>query len=125
VPANGLATKVFDHAASLERTGGNEELLGEMAVLFAAECPKQMQEIREAIARQDAAVLERAAHTLRGSVSNFCAPAAVAVGELETMGRKGVLEGALVAYEALETALEQLKPALARLTESSSAVPCP
>jgi signal transduction histidine kinase/CheY-like chemotaxis protein/HPt (histidine-containing phosphotransfer) domain-containing protein len=122
VHANGVATKVFDQVASLERTGGNEELLGEMAVLFAAECPKQMLEIREAIARQDAAVLERAAHTLRGSVSNFCAPAAVAaVGELETMGRKGVLQGATVAYEALATALEQLQPALARLTPISEA----
>ena len=102
----------------------DHELLGEMAVLFAAECPKQMLEIREAIARQDAAVLERAAHTLRGSVSNFCAPAAVAaVEELEALGRKGVLEGAAVAYEALERALEHLKPALARLTEGKPAAP--
>jgi two-component system, sensor histidine kinase and response regulator len=116
LPANGLAAVVFDQVASLERTGGNEELLGEMAVLFAAECPKHLQEIREAIARQDAAGLARAAHTLRGSVSNFCAPAAVAaVGELETMGRNSELEGAAVACEALEAALEQLKPALARL----------
>ncbi len=118
VPANRLAANVFDHAGSLERTEGNEQLLGEMAVVFAAECPKRMQELHEAIARQDAARLERAAHTLRGSVSNFCAPAAVAaVSELETMGRAGVLDGASVAYEALETALQQLKPALARLTD--------
>jgi HPt (histidine-containing phosphotransfer) domain-containing protein len=74
-----------------------------------------MQKIREAIARQDAAVLEPAAHTFRGSASNFCAPAAV--GELETMGHEGVQEGALVACEALEAALQQMKPALARLTE--------
>jgi HPt (histidine-containing phosphotransfer) domain-containing protein len=125
VPANGRAASVFDQAASLERTGGDEQLLGEMAVLFAAECPKRMQEIREAIARQDAACLERAAHTFQGSVSNFCAPAAVAaVGKLETMGRAGVLDGASVAYEALESALQQLKPALARLTEDRPAAPC-
>jgi CheY-like chemotaxis protein len=49
VPANGLATKVFDHAASLERTGGNEQLLGEMVSLFVTECPKWLQEIRKAI----------------------------------------------------------------------------
>jgi PAS domain S-box-containing protein len=123
VPAKGLAAKDFDQAASLERAGGDEHLLGEMAVLLAAECPERMQEIGEAIARQDAAALERAAHTFRGSMSNFCAPAAVsAVGELETMGRDGMLEGASVAFEALETALLQLKPMLARLTEGMPAV---
>jgi CheY-like chemotaxis protein len=123
VPANAPAARIFDHAESLERTGGNEQLLGEMAALFAAECPKRMQEIRESIAGQDAAGLERAAHTLRGAVSNFSAPAAVAaVSELETMGRAGVLEGAAGAYEVLEAALQQLNPALARLTDPRLAV---
>ncbi|OAI41637.1 hypothetical protein AYO40_02790 [Planctomycetaceae bacterium SCGC AG-212-D15] len=118
VPTNGLTAKVFDHAESLERTGGDEQLLGEMAILFAEECPKRMQEIRGAITRQDAAVLERAAHAFRGSVSSFCAPVATAaVGDLEMMGHAGVLEGASVAYAALESALHQLQPALARLTE--------
>jgi PAS domain S-box-containing protein len=124
-PANGVTAKVFDHAASLARTGGDEQLLGELAVLFTAECPRRMQDIREAITLRDVAALERAAHTFRGSVGNFCAPEAVAaVGVLETMGGEGVLEGAVAAYETLETALEQLKPALARLTEGKSA-PCP
>ena len=68
----------------------------------------------QAIVRQDATVLERAAHTLRGSVGNFCASAAVtALEELETMGHEGVLEGASVAYAALETAMQELQPALA------------
>jgi CheY-like chemotaxis protein/HPt (histidine-containing phosphotransfer) domain-containing protein len=125
LPADGSAAEVFDQAASLERAGGDEQLLGEMAVLFTAECPERMQEILEAIARQDAEVLERAAHSFRGSMSNFYAPAALsAVGELETMGRDGVLKGASVAYEALETALLQMKPALARLIECMPAVPC-
>jgi HPt (histidine-containing phosphotransfer) domain-containing protein len=53
--------------ASLERTGGDERLLGELAILFVAECPKRMMEIRDAIARHDAPDLERAAHAIRGS----------------------------------------------------------
>jgi signal transduction histidine kinase/DNA-binding response OmpR family regulator len=123
-PANGAASKVFDHAASLARTGGDKQLLGELAILFAADCPMRMQDIREAVALRDAGVLERAAHTFRGSVSNFCAPAAAAaVKELETMGREGVLEGASEACEALQTALEQLKPALARLTGGRNGEP--
>jgi two-component system, sensor histidine kinase and response regulator len=118
---NGRAATVFDHAASLKRTGGDEKLLGELAILFAEDCPRRMQEIRKAVVMQDAGVLERAAHTFRGSVGNFCAPAAAAaVGVLETMGREGVLEGASAACEALETELEQLMPALARLSEGGN-----
>jgi two-component system sensor histidine kinase/response regulator len=114
---------IFDRAASLERTGGDEQLLGEMAVLFLGECSHRLQQLRESIARQDAAVMERAAHALCGSVSHFCASAAVAAGELEAMGRSGVLEGAAVAYETLETLLDQLKPALGELTQGVQAVP--
>ncbi|MBY0525848.1 MAG: PAS domain S-box protein [Gemmataceae bacterium] len=112
----------FDYAASLERTGGDAQLLGEMATLFAAEGPKLLREIRDAIARKDAALLERAAHTLRGSVSNFGAPAAVAaVGPLESMGRTGELEGASAAYERLELALQQLTKALMMLPHDKAA----
>ena len=50
--------------------------------------------------------------------------AAAAGGELEKIGREGGLEGASMAYEALETALQELKPALARLTEVVPSVPC-
>ena len=116
--ANGLTASAFDPVASLARTGGDERLLGEMAALFAAECPQRMHEIREAIAGQDAEALQSAAHTLRGSVSNFRAAEAVAaVDELERMGRAGVLLGAAAAYGVLDKALQQLKPALARLTK--------
>jgi HPt (histidine-containing phosphotransfer) domain-containing protein len=121
-PASGPPTAAeFDRSASLERAGGDEQLLGEMAALFAAECPRRLQEIRAAVARRDAPALERAAHALRGSVSNFCAPAAAAAAEaLETMGRAGNLDGVDAACAALETALERLTPALARLTRGEA-----
>jgi signal transduction histidine kinase/YesN/AraC family two-component response regulator len=121
---NRHVAKPFDRAATLERTGGDEELLEEMAILFAAEYPRQLQKIRSAIARQDVLALEIAAHTLGGSVSNFFAPMAVAaVGKLETMGRAGSLAGAEAAYEALETALNELAPALKRLEGAGAAEP--
>ncbi|OAI41636.1 hypothetical protein AYO40_02785 [Planctomycetaceae bacterium SCGC AG-212-D15] len=65
--------KGFDPAAFPEGAGGNDQLLGEMAVRIAAECPMRMQEIREAIARQDAVVLERAVLEFRGSVTSSSA----------------------------------------------------
>jgi two-component system sensor histidine kinase/response regulator len=119
VSAPAPALVVFDRAATLERVGGDEELLGQIARLFVAECPQRLQEIEEAISRQDAQALERSAHKFRGMVSNFCASSAVSTAaELEAMGRAGVLAGAPVAYEALEVALRQLTPVLAKLTES-------
>jgi PAS domain S-box-containing protein len=122
--ANRRVAKPFDRAATLERTDGNEKLLEEMAVLFVAECPRQMQKIQTAIARQDATLLEHAAHTFSGSVSNFCAPAAVAAAAvLEKMGRAGVTEGAAVAYEKLDEAVRELVPALAQLNESTLTPP--
>jgi PAS domain S-box-containing protein len=107
---------VLDIAACLERTGGNKQLLGEMAALFAGECPRRMEQMRHAIAQEDAAGLEQAAHEMLGSVSTFCAPAATAAArELESMGREGALKHAHAAYKALEAALEALNPELARL----------
>ena len=121
---NGATIDVFDHAASLERTGGDEQLLGEMAALFAAEYPKRIHDIWEAVIQENALALERAAHTLRGSVSSFCAPMAVRAAEnLETMGRDGVLLGAYAAYESLQSVMQLLNPALAKAAASRTIVP--
>jgi HPt (histidine-containing phosphotransfer) domain-containing protein len=76
-----------------------------------------MQAIRDSIARQDAAALQHAAHALRGSVSNFSAREAVtALIALEAMGHTAIFNGASGIYEALEVALEQMKPEFKRLT---------
>jgi CheY-like chemotaxis protein len=113
---------VLDISACLERTGGDKQLLGEMAVLFAADCPQRMEEMHDAIVGQDAARLEHAAHAMLGSVSTFCAPAATAAARaLEAMARDGALKDASAAYDALAATLQQLNPELARLSAGMSA----
>jgi CheY-like chemotaxis protein len=115
-PKSAPPMPVFDRDASLARAGGDPELLQEIAAIFVAESPNWLRHIQAAIAEQDAARLERAAHTLRGSVSNFSAPAVVAALEqLESMGRTGVLTDAAAMFETLTAALEQLKTALGKL----------
>jgi PAS domain S-box-containing protein len=124
-PANGDAAHLFDYAASLNRVGGDEQLLEEIAALFAAECPIWMGQIQEAIDREDASALERAAHKFRGSLSAFSATAAVAAaGELEAIGRNGGVQGASAAFALLEKSIQQLTPALATLA-AKSGVPSP
>ncbi len=107
------AEEVLDRNGALERVGGDVELLQELVALFRQDCPKLFDEIRDAVRRGNAADLRRAAHTLKGSVSNFCAAEATgAARDLETMGREENLAGAAAALRELEQALDRLWPAL-------------
>jgi PAS domain S-box-containing protein len=108
----------LDEADLLDRVGGDRALLREMVRLFLDTYPPSLAEVREAVARRDAEALHRAAHTFKGMVGHFGARAAVeAALRLEVMGRDGELGDAEQAYAALAAALENLRPALARLLD--------
>lgn len=109
----------LDCAVALERLGGDEELLREVASLFLDEYPGLLREIRHAAENGDASALERAAHTMKGSVSNFGADAVCeAAFTLEQMGRTRNLSGLAPNILRLSEALENLHPALAELASS-------
>ncbi len=115
-PPTNPPAEAMDRAEALERAGGDEELLQELAELFLAESPKWLAQVRDAIAGGDAPGLQRAAHTLKGAVGTFGARAAFrAALQLETIGRAGAVTGAAEAYGALEEAIVQLERALAGL----------
>jgi HPt (histidine-containing phosphotransfer) domain-containing protein len=102
-----------DRETLVARVGGNAALLGAMAALFLDECPGYISGIRRAVAGRDAPALERAAHALRGAVSNFAAePTAQAAQRLEQMGREGDLARSGQALRELEDELERLRPLL-------------
>jgi HPt (histidine-containing phosphotransfer) domain-containing protein len=108
---------LLDRSAALERIGGDQELLREIASLFLSEYPVLIQEIRVAIENGDVEGLERSAHSLKGSVANFEARSAVdAAFRLETIGRNGNLDRAGPALADLEAAFESLNPELKRLS---------
>jgi two-component system sensor histidine kinase/response regulator len=105
---------VFDRSAALERLGGDEQLLREIASLFLAEYPALIDAIRSAVQRGDAYSLERSAHALKGSVANFEASAAVnAAFRLESIGRSGNLQDAGAGLQQLEAVFADLQPILA------------
>jgi signal transduction histidine kinase/two-component SAPR family response regulator/HPt (histidine-containing phosphotransfer) domain-containing protein len=111
-----LAGDVLDAAEALDGVAGDRQLLAELVQVFAAQCPRWLAEIRDAVVRQDAAHLHRAAHTLKGAVGNFRARAAYAEAQrLETMGREGNLTAAADACTALEKEMHRLMPALTAL----------
>jgi two-component system sensor histidine kinase/response regulator len=103
------ARQVFDPAGLLERLEGDDELLAELTSLFVAEYPGLLETTRTAVACGDAPGLERAAHTLKGSAANLCAPAVAETAlRLEQMGRAGDLKHARATLAELEAELDRL-----------------
>ncbi len=106
----------FDLKVALERVGGDEELLKEIAELFVEDAPKLLEAIRVAIESGDGAALHRAAHSLKGSVSNFGAPEAVAAAmQLEAMGKDNHLDRASEVFSVLKVEIETVSDVLARI----------
>jgi two-component system, sensor histidine kinase and response regulator len=112
------AARVFDQVAALMRVEGDIELLLEIVEVFLEDSPRLMARIRTALERQDLSLLEQAAHTLKGSVGNFCAPAAyAAASKLEKFGREGNVTGRQEAWNELQETMEQLRLALMSLRD--------
>jgi CheY-like chemotaxis protein len=102
-----------------ERVGGDTMLLHELIDVFFADWPQMWQNVRNALQQGDAPKLNRAAHTLKGSVGVFGAQDAYTAAErLEQLARKGELAQAAEAVAQLEVELERLKPALHELKRS-------
>jgi two-component system, sensor histidine kinase and response regulator len=108
--------EIFDESALLERIDGDRAFLKDLVELFAADSPGQLAAIEDAIARKDADQVHRASHTLKGSVSNFCAPSVVAsASRLESRGRMVDLDGAEKEFSDLERLVRKLRSALVAL----------
>jgi len=109
---------MLDRKSALDRVGGDEELLREIARLFLGEYPKDLAEIHRAIEVGNAQDLERAAHSLKGAVANFSADQTRdAAFRLEQIGKSGNLGEARAARQVLEQSLSDLKPFLEAIAE--------
>ncbi|MDG3005452.1 hybrid sensor histidine kinase/response regulator [Paludisphaera mucosa] len=115
---------ILDEAASLERLGGDVDLLKEIATIFIGDCPRMVDQIADAVARGDAGALKLAAHTLRGSASNFASPAVEdAASRLEKMGSLGDVVGAPEAFAELLPLVDRLASALGQLVAAGGGSP--
>ena len=111
-PSRQQAT-LIDRTAVLDRVGGDVDLLREITAIFIAEYPALLGEIQEAVASRNAKKLERAAHSLKGSVANFGAQAAIEASyRLEVIGRRERLDEASDALADLVMQFQQLQPVL-------------
>jgi two-component system, sensor histidine kinase and response regulator len=116
--ATGLATPAgaespgqadFDPTAALAYVGGDRELLGELLTIFVEDAPMRMAEIRQAIARGEAAALRHSAHSLKGALKVLGASAAAGQAlRLELLGQEGQVIGADEIAAALDRDLDRL-----------------
>jgi two-component system sensor histidine kinase/response regulator len=106
----------IDQAALMDRLAGDRELLLELIGLYLDDEQGLIGHVADAIAAGDATRIARAAHTLKGSVGNFCAASAhAAAGALEAAARGGRLADAPVLFERLLAELDKVRGVLGSL----------
>ena len=91
-PSQGSKTfspKTFDLSSAMETVLGNKDLFQEIAGMFIESCSDYIAKIKEGITGNDAGILEREAHSLKGAVGNFGAKEAYeAAYRLEKLGER-------------------------------------
>jgi two-component system, sensor histidine kinase and response regulator len=101
-------------ATALETLDGDQALLAELAEIFVADCPRQVAELRRALAGGDLRALERAVHGLKSAVQSLGASEAHALAtEVEATAREGRLADAAAALARLTAELVRLSAYLA------------
>jgi two-component system, sensor histidine kinase and response regulator len=101
----------IDWEVAMTAVAGDRQLLQEVVEAFLQECPELLEQTRAAVATADAALLRRAAHTMKGIMRTLGleAPGALAA-QLEEMGRSSDLSAAPSVLARLESRLEEILP---------------
>ena len=107
----------FDREEMLDRLGGDDELMIDVLGVFLEECPRMMEEIREAVDRGDAPLVRNAAHSIKGALLNIsAAPAAEEAKQLELLGGEERLAETAAVLDKLQVEIDRLEPVLAEQT---------
>ncbi len=107
--------RVFDASTMLVNIGGDVDLFDQLIRLFLERHRIMLQEIEAAVKQADGVALERAAHSLKGTAGNLCAPEVVLLAsQLEANGRLGTLAEAPALFSHLERMVQQLVAVLER-----------
>lgn len=97
----------------LERVDVDEELCNELLDIFVQDIPVRLEELKQALADNDAVLLTQHAHAIEGASANIGAHALREVAfEMEMAGRERRLDRTISLVERLERELDRLKTAL-------------
>ena len=104
-----MTGNALDINVALAHVDGDAEFLSELAAMFVQDYPRLIEESREGILQSDCAVVERAAHTLKGRLAFFgIASLREKLLSLESMGRENDLSRAPQLLADIEAAMKSI-----------------
>ncbi|MBI2825022.1 MAG: Hpt domain-containing protein [Planctomycetia bacterium] len=119
VPGQASAS-AFDRETALRGVGGDEAFLREISQMFLDLGPNLLTKAKDTVACRDLANVKRAAHALKGAVSNLGAKAvtaaAVSLEEIAHAGNIAALDGA---YAELEREVDRIRRELSDFVAGS------
>jgi len=111
--------QVIEGLRALSPEGGNE-FLKELVDIYLQDTPERLTELDQALARQDAPTVTRAAHTIKGSSSNFGARELARLAlEIELSGKAANLAAAAAAAPGLKAEYQRVAEALTQISSGT------
>jgi HPt (histidine-containing phosphotransfer) domain-containing protein len=105
----------------LDRVAGDRVLLSELLEIFAHDWPAQIEAARGALARAEPEGVERAGHSLKGTLANLAATGACRLAaRVEDIGRSRRLDEAKSVLMELEQELGRVTDSLALLCQGGA-----
>jgi len=105
--------EVFDKVVIMRRLGDNEDLLRQIINVFLESLPDQLEELKQGVGSEDAAVIRQKAHRIKGASASIGAEAVrETAAALEEAGKKGELKATLPLLEELQQEIENLRSVL-------------
>jgi PAS domain S-box-containing protein len=109
----GALVRLTNWPEALAHVRGDVDLLRELAAIFVDEWPRWHAALREGMANNDAGLVQRTAHTVKGSLGTFAAGVAhAAAWELEKRAAGGNLTEGPAALDRLDREISNLIPPL-------------
>jgi HPt (histidine-containing phosphotransfer) domain-containing protein len=114
--------RVFSFDEALARVDDDRETFQMMIELFMEHGPKDLMEAQSALDAGNASGVARSSHKLKGTILQFCAPAALhACKELEESAKAGNLANGAQQYATLEQEVQRLLVALRQVYDKGIA----
>ena len=101
--------RLHDSAGTLERLGGDADLLAEVTQIYVTSAAGHLDSIAAALDRAEAVGVYQEAHALKGATATFEAPKVyAALAELEASGKRGDLEAASTVFASVKALVAAL-----------------
>lgn len=102
-----------------EMVGGDHAFLIELIHTFLEDAPNELARMRQALESRDAALLRRAAHSLKSNSADFGATALHQMcKQLEGLGKQGTFDGAFELVLKISAEYERVDQALRAVSEA-------